>query len=64
MHQRQKDKQRPTTLPSNESALTLEQQRLALAEDIALLVVRQHRRQDISTDDPTDATNSAAQPHD
>ena len=59
LHQ-QEDKRGSTTLPSNDSALTLEQQRRALAEDIALLVVRQHQRQTISGSDPADATSSPA----
>ena len=60
MHQHQKDTRGPTRPPNNDSVLTLEQQRQALAEDIALLVVRQHRRQNVSMGDPVDATNSPA----
>ena len=63
MHHPQKDKQ-SLKPPSNDSALTLEQQRQALAEDIALLVVRQHRRQNASLGDPADATNATARQND
>ncbi len=64
MFQHEKDKRGPTPPPSNDSVLTLEQQRHALAEDIALLVVRQHRRQNASLGDPADVTNATARQND
>ena len=60
MHQHQKDKQGPTTPSSNDSMFTLEQQRQVLAEDIAILVVHQHRRQNAFLGDPVDATKPPA----
>ena len=61
MHQHQKDTRGPTALPSNDPLLKLEQQRQTLAEDIALLVVRQHRRQNVSPGAPVNATTATAQ---
>jgi len=64
MHQHEKDTRGSTVSPSNDPVLALDQQRRTLAEDIALLVVRQHRRQKVSLGNLADAANVTALPID
>jgi hypothetical protein len=61
MSRSQQGKQGPKMLPGDAPALTLEQQRNALAVDIALLVVRQYRRHSVSRESRADSSKSPVQ---
>jgi hypothetical protein len=61
MDRNQQDESGSEMPPGDGSPQSLEQERRALAHDIALLVVRQHRRGTVSGNQPADTRELPAQ---
>jgi len=63
MNQSQSSRRHPQSDRRDKTSASLDQERQTLAEDIALLVVRQYRRRKTSTRQSVDAGQSVTRPN-